>query len=91
MIEYYVNNDDLKKEIEKKITHLFDSIEYTTFIKKWNQTVTFRFTKGSFSNFKDIVDIKIDIPQTNPQNIKVTAKLKLSKNQTQRRTSTAVV
>lgn len=91
MIEYYVNNDDLKKEIEKKITHLFDSIEYTTFIKKWNQTVTFRFTKGSFSNFKDIVDIKIDIPQTNPQNIKVTAKLKLSKNQTQRRTSSDVV
>lgn len=87
MIEYYVNNDDLKKEIEKKITHLFDSIEYTTFIKKWNQTVTFRFARGSFSNFKDIVDIKIDIPQTNPQNIKVTAKLKLSKNQTQRRTS----
>lgn len=91
MIEYYVNNDDLKKEIEKKINHLFDSIEYTTFIKKWNQTVTFRFARGSFSNFKDIVDIKIDIPQTNPQNIKVTAKLKLSKNQTQRRTSSDVV
>ncbi len=91
MIEYYVNNDDLKKEIEKKISCLFDSIEYTTFIKKWNQTVTFRFARGSFSNFKDIVDIKIDIPQTNPQNIKVTAKLKLSKNQTQRRTSSDVV
>lgn len=84
MIEYYVNNDDLKKEIEKKINHLFDSIEYTAFIKKWNQTVTFRFARESFSNFKDVIDIKIDIPQTNPQNIKVTAKLKLSKNQTQR-------
>ena len=84
MIEYYVNNDDLKKEIEKKINHLFDSVEYTTFIKKWNQTVTFRFARGCFSNFKDIVEIKINIPQTNPQNIKVTAKLKLSKNQTQR-------
>jgi len=90
MIEYYVNNDDLKKEIEKKINHLFDSIEYTAFIKKWNQTVTFRFTRESFSNFKDVIDIKIDIPQTNPQNIKVTAKLKLSKNQTQRRTSSDV-
>lgn len=84
MIEYYVNNDDLKKEIEKKISCLFDSIEYTTFIKKWNQTVTLRFARGCFSNFKDIIDIKIDIPQTNPKNIKVTAKLKLSKNQTQR-------
>lgn len=91
MIEYYVNNDDLKKEIEKKISCLFDSIEYTTFIKKWNQTVTFRFARGSFSSFKDIIAIKIDIPQTNPQNIKITAKLKLIENQTRRRTSDNVV